>query len=72
MRGPLDTGGSIERLWETADGTVCLLSTGGEPPMYAISMVRGAQVLRERRLYARATAAMVAQGWHPEFGNRAI
>ncbi len=54
---------SVERLWTAPDGTVCLLSTTVEPPMYSISLVRGAQVLRERRLYGRATAHMVAQGW---------
>lgn len=54
---------AVERLWTAADGTVCLLSTSAEPPMYAISMVRGAQVVRVRRLYARATAQMVAQSW---------
>jgi hypothetical protein len=55
--------GAIERLWTAPDGTVCLLSTTLDPPMYSIALVRGAQVLRERRLYGRATAQMVAQGW---------
>ena len=63
MNEPVDKPVSVERLWTAADGTVCLLSTSVEPPMYAIAMVRGAQVLRERRLYARATAQMVAQSW---------
>ena len=63
MSAPDDKPGVVERLWTAADGTVCLLSTTVDPPMYAISMVRGAQVIRERRLYARATAQMVAQGW---------
>ena len=52
-----------ERLWTAPDGTVCLLSTCQDPPMYSISVVRGAEVLRERRLYGRATADMLAQGW---------
>ena len=62
MSEPADKG-AVERLWTAADGTVCLLSTSGEPPMYAVSMVRGALIVRERRLYARATAQMVAQSW---------
>ena len=53
----------VERLWTAADGTVCLLATSAEPPTYSISMVRGAQVLRERRLYGLATAHMVALSW---------
>jgi hypothetical protein len=63
MSERVDKPGLVERLWAAADGTVCLLSTSVEPPMYAISLVRGARVLRERRLYARATAHMVAQSW---------
>jgi hypothetical protein len=55
--------GHVQRLWTAADGTVCLLATSAEPPTYSISMVRGAQVLRERRLYGLATAHMVAQSW---------
>lgn len=52
-----------ERLWTAADGTVCILSTCDTPPLYSVTLVRNAQVLRERRLYGRASAQMVAQGW---------
>lgn len=52
-----------ERLWTAPDGTICLLSTCQEPPMYSISLVRGNEVLRERRLYGRASADMLAHGW---------
>ena len=63
MTTRIDESGRAERLWTAPDGTVCILSTCIEPPMYSISLVRGAQVLRERRLYGRATAQMLAQGW---------
>jgi hypothetical protein len=52
-----------ERLWTGSDGTVCILAMCDTPPMYSVSLVRDAQVLRERRLYGRASAQMVAQGW---------
>lgn len=63
MTPRIDEPGHVERLWTASDGTVCILSTCNEPPIYALSLVRGAQVLRERRLYGRATAHMLAQGW---------
>lgn len=52
-----------ERLWTAADGTVCILATCDTPPIYTVSLIRDAQVLRERRLYGRASAQMLAQGW---------
>ena len=52
-----------EQLWAAPDGTVCLLSTCEAPPYYLISLIRNAQVLRERRLYGLASAQMLAQGW---------
>ena len=52
-----------ERLWTAADGTTCILVTCETPPMYAVTLVRDAVVLRERRLYGRASAEMVAAGW---------
>jgi hypothetical protein len=52
-----------ERLWTAADGTVCILATCDAPPLYLISLIRDAQIVRERRLYGRASAQMLAQGW---------
>lgn len=52
-----------ERLWTAPDGTVCILSMCDTAPKYAVSLVRDTQVLRERRLYGRASAQMLAQGW---------
>lgn len=53
----------VEQLWTAPDGTVCLLVTSETPPMYAVSLVRDEVVVRERRLYGRASAHVVAQGW---------
>jgi hypothetical protein len=52
-----------ERLWTAPDGTACILSLCDTPPHFSVSLVRHAKVLRERRLYGRASAQMVAQGW---------
>ncbi|MGE3958849.1 MAG: hypothetical protein AB7H96_19210 [Vicinamibacterales bacterium] len=52
-----------ERLWTAADGTTCILATCDTPPIYSVSLIRDAQVLRERRLYGLASAQMLAQGW---------
>jgi hypothetical protein len=52
-----------ERLWTAADGTVCILATCDTPPIYSVTLVRDAQVLRERRLYGLASAQMLAQSW---------
>ena len=54
---------SAEQLWTASDGTMCVLSTCETPPYYLVSLIRNAQVLRERRLYGLASAQMLAQGW---------
>jgi hypothetical protein len=53
----------VERLWTAPDGTTCVLVTCDAPPRYSVTLVRDEQVLRERRLYGRASAQMVAEGW---------
>ena len=53
----------VERLWTASDGTICMLVTGEAPPRYSVTLVRDEQVVRERRLYGRASAQMVAEGW---------
>jgi len=53
----------IERIWTAADGTTCVLMICDAPPRYSVTLVRNEQVLRERRLYGRASAQMVAEGW---------
>jgi hypothetical protein len=54
---------SVERLWTSPDGTTCVLVTCDAPPRYSVTLVRDDQVVRERRLYGRASAQMVAEGW---------
>jgi hypothetical protein len=67
---PASEPGTVERLWTGADGAICLLSTCEEPPMYVVSLVRGTEVLRECRLYGRATAEMLAEGWCESTGSK--
>lgn len=62
---------NVERLWTAPDGTMCILSTCDAPPLYSIALVRDAKVLRELRLYTRATAQMLAAGWG-ELAKRGI
>jgi hypothetical protein len=53
----------VERLWTASDGTICMIVTCDVPPCYSVTLVRDERVVRERRLYGRASAQMVAQGW---------
>ena len=61
----------VERLWTASDGTTCVLVTGDAPPRYAVTLVRDERVVRERRLYGRASAQMVAEGWS-EFRDQGL
>jgi hypothetical protein len=60
----------VERLWTSADGTVCLLATCDAPPLYAVSLVRNEKVVRECRFYGDASARMVAQSWEASLTGR--
>ena len=53
----------VERLWTAPDGTTCMLVTCDAPPRYSVTLVRDEHVVRERLLYGRASAQMVAEGW---------
>jgi hypothetical protein len=61
----------VERLWTASDGTTCVLVTGDAPPRYSVTLVRDERVVRERRLYGRASAQMVAEGWS-EFRDQGL
>ena len=52
-----------ERLWSSPDGTVCILEEQDTAPVYTISLIRDAEVLRQQRLFAKATAEMMALSW---------
>jgi len=60
----------MERLWTAPDGTFCVLTTDAAPPSYTLALMRGDEVLRERRLYALATAQMLAMGWRESAESR--
>ncbi len=53
----------VERIWTAPDGTRCILVVRKTAPMYTVTLIRHEQVVRERRLYGRATAEMLAEGW---------
>ncbi len=48
-----------------------MLATCDSAPIYSVSLIRNAQVLRERRLYGLASAQMLAQGWK-DGGQRSV
>jgi hypothetical protein len=55
---------AVERLWSSPDGTFCILEERDTAPVYTISLIRDAEVVRQQRLFAKATAEMVALSWH--------
>jgi hypothetical protein len=63
MSASPDASPRVEHLWTAPDGTTCILAMCDTPPYYSIALVRNATVLRERRLYGRASAHMLAQSW---------
>jgi hypothetical protein len=54
---------NIERLWSMDDGTICLLVERIDAPCYDVCVVRGEDVLRQNRLFARGSAQMLAETW---------
>ena len=54
---------NVERLWSMRDGTICLLVERHDAPRFEICVVRGEDVLRQNRLYARGSAQMLAETW---------
>jgi hypothetical protein len=54
---------NVEPLWFIADGTICLLVEREDAPRFEICVVRGDEVLRQNRLYARGSAQMLAETW---------
>jgi len=53
---------SGQRLWSRGE-TECLLIERDEAPRFEICVVRGEDVLKQDRLYAKASAEMLAQTW---------
>ncbi|MBI3403151.1 MAG: hypothetical protein HY048_17195 [Acidobacteria bacterium] len=54
---------NVERLWACTDGTICLLIERETAPRFEVCVVRGEEVLRQDRLYANASARMLAETW---------
>jgi hypothetical protein len=53
---------NVERVWVVA-GTICLMVEREEAPRFEVCVLRGEDVLRQDRLYSRATARMMAETW---------
>jgi hypothetical protein len=60
---------NVEVLWSMADGTVCLLVEREDAPRFEICVVRGEEVLRQNRLYARGSAQMLADTWRSNLSS---
>jgi hypothetical protein len=54
---------NVERVWAVADGTICLMVEREEAPRFEVCVLRGEDVLRQDRLYSRATARVMAETW---------
>ena len=54
---------NIERMWSMDDGTVCLLTERADAPCYDVCVLRGEEILRQDRLFARGSAQMLAETW---------
>ena len=52
-----------QRLWTLSDGTLCLLVEREDAPRFEICVVRGEDVIRQNRLFARGSAQMLAETW---------
>ena len=61
----------VERLWALRDGTICLLVQREDAPRFEICVLRGEQVLRQNRLYARGSAQMLAETWRSNLAPEA-
>jgi hypothetical protein len=61
--------GSVKPMWTLGDGTVCVLAECDQAPRFAISLVRNAQILRQRRVYAEASARVLAENWRVAIGG---
>jgi len=53
----------VERVWSLDDGAICLLVERDDAPRFEICVVRGEEVVRQNRLYARGSALMLAETW---------
>jgi hypothetical protein len=61
---------ATEPLWMLGDGTGCVLAECDHPPRYAVSLMRHAQVVRQRRVYGEASARVLAENWRQSAGGQ--
>lgn len=61
---------ATESLWTLGDGTMCVLAKCHNPPKYAVSLMRHAQVVRQQRVYGEAAARMLAENWRQSAGGQ--
>ena len=54
---------NVERIWALDDGTVCLLVEREDDPRFEICVMRGENMIRQNRVYARGSARMLADTW---------
>jgi len=54
---------NVERVWAVADGTICLMVEREDAPRFEVCVLKGEDVLRQDRLYSRATARVLAETW---------
>jgi hypothetical protein len=54
---------NAQRLWTSTDGIQCLMIEREDAPRFEICVLQGDNVLRQDRLYARASAQVLAETW---------
>ena len=59
----------LQQLWTSSDGTLCVMIERDEAPRFEICVLRGEDILRQDRLYARASAQMLAETWRSVLGS---
>jgi hypothetical protein len=60
---------NLQRLWTMDDGTSCLMVEREDAPKFEICVVRGDEVIRQNRLYARGSAQMLAETWRSNLSH---
>ena len=53
----------VEQIWALDDGTICLLVEREDDPRFEICVMRGENMIRQNRVYARGSARMLADTW---------
>ena len=62
-KGMSPLGLRVEQIWALDDGTICLLVEREDDPRFEICVMRGENMIRQNRVYARGSARMLADTW---------